>query len=102
MRGPTNAAPIVTGSVPNVLSSRKLTASPGIVTRAMRRTVALLTTTGVVFGCCDVPQAVIQPLSVAATATCVAAVVAMHPAVASAAIAFDKVILIMVAFPRHF
>jgi hypothetical protein len=77
-----------------------------MVTRAMTRTVALLTTTGVVFGCCEVPHEVIHwPPPVvaapsAAKAAPVAAVVTMVATAASEAIAFDKVLLIMVTFPR--
>src|SRR5216684_6167844 len=58
-RCPTYILPIARGLVPNVLSSRMRTASPGIVTRATMRTVALVIV--VMPGpCCELPQAVIH------------------------------------------
>ena len=58
-RCPTYPLAIVTGFVPNVLSSRMRTASPGIVTRAIMRTVTfVIGVTPRPF--CDVAQAVIH------------------------------------------
>src|SRR5260370_42495089 len=59
-RWPTDALPVVTGAKLNVLSRRMRMVSPGRATRAIMRTVALLTVAAVTFGCCDVPQAVTQ------------------------------------------
>src|SRR6267143_1476519 len=59
-RCPTDALAIVTGADPNVLSRRMRIVSPGRVTRAIIRTVALLMVAAVTFGCCDVPHAVTQ------------------------------------------
>ncbi len=59
-RWPTDALPMVTGAELNVLSRRMRMVSPGRVTRAIMRTVALLMVAAVTFGCCDVPQAVTQ------------------------------------------
>ena len=46
---------MVTGEGLNVLSRRMLIASPGIDTRAIIRTVALLRVASVTFGCCESP-----------------------------------------------
>src|SRR5262245_18644595 len=59
MRRPTDARPMRTGSAPNPLSSRTRTASPGIVTLAMRRTVALVIAVSD-RACCEVAHAVTQ------------------------------------------
>src|SRR5215470_865390 len=66
-RGPADTLPNVTGAVPNVLSNRSRMASPGAVTRAIRRSVALLTLVWP-STCCDVAHAVVQPGSVCANA----------------------------------
>src|SRR3954454_11558652 len=67
LRGPADTLPNVTGAVPNVLSNRSRIASPGAVTRAIRRNVALLTRVWP-STCWDVPQAVVQPGIVCANA----------------------------------
>src|SRR6266853_2491911 len=66
-RGPADTLPNVTGAVPNVLSNRSRIASPGAVTRAIRRNVALLTRVWP-STCCDVPHAVVPPEPVCANA----------------------------------
>src|SRR3982074_830134 len=66
-RGPADTFPNVTGAVPNVLSNRSRIASPGAVTRAIRRNGALLTRVWP-SACWDVPHAVVQPDSVCANA----------------------------------
>src|SRR5437870_1977885 len=50
---------MASGAVPNVLSIRTRTASPGMVRRASMRTVALVTA-AVPSACCEVPHAVIH------------------------------------------
>src|ERR1700719_1636458 len=66
-RGPAETLPNVTGAVPNVLSNRSRIASPGTVTRAIRRNVALLTRVWP-STCWDVPHAAVQPGTVCANA----------------------------------
>src|ERR1700681_1117694 len=66
-RGPMLALPNTTGARPNVLSRRTLTLSPGIVTRATMRTVALAILVSP-SACCDVPHAVTQAWAFWATA----------------------------------
>src|SRR5712691_5471321 len=66
-RGPADTFPNVTGAVPNELSNRSRIASPGAVTRAIRRNVALLTRVWP-STCWDVPHAVVQPGPVCANA----------------------------------
>src|SRR5262245_56047269 len=56
-RCPSDAFPTASGPVPYVLSRRIRTASPGIVTLAIIRTVALLTVV-IPSVCCELPQAV--------------------------------------------
>ena len=58
-RSPMVALPNATGAVPNVLSRRMRTLSPGTVTRAIMRMVALLIL-AMPSPCCDVAQAVAQ------------------------------------------
>ena len=58
-RGPMLAWANTTGALPKLLSRRTRTVSPGIVTRAIMRTVALLIFVSV-RPCCEVPQAVTQ------------------------------------------
>src|ERR1700720_2046963 len=58
-RGPILAAPNTTGATPKVLSRRTFTLSPGIVTRATMRTVALVILVSP-SACCEVPHAVTQ------------------------------------------
>src|SRR6516225_7085596 len=60
MRGPTVILPNDTGAAPKVLSRRIRTLSPGIVTRAIIRTVALSILVSP-SPCCDVVHAVTQP-----------------------------------------
>src|SRR5258708_22188478 len=66
-RGPADTLPKVTGAVPNVLSNRSRIASPGAVTRAIRRKVALLTRVWP-STCWDVAHAVVQSGPVCANA----------------------------------
>src|SRR6202795_3381787 len=84
-RGPADTFPNVTGAVPNVLSKRSRIASPGAVTRAIRRNVALLTRVWL-SACWDVPQAVVQGGTVWANAGQDAMAAAMAAAMANLAV----------------